>query len=144
MYVFIENRLKKLEGKDGKLTSKDMLSALSEARDDHLATSNINQSSFVNEYADDWEESDKRRERVAAAGMTCCCGCWGGGRGYLRVGQRRREFNMEEYTCLVDCDELESRHDRNDKETNNNKHIDLFSTSEQNSHYGFDDNFVAD
>lgn len=104
-FYVLENRLKKLEGKDGQLTSKDMLSALSQARDDHLSGSNepsSNGSSFINDSAErwDWEESDVRDRGFVS---TLCC--WCGGRGYLRG--RRGEFKIEEYSCLLDCDELD-------------------------------------
>lgn len=111
-----------------------MLAALSEARDDHLSgghtmsdpwtreNTNGKTTAVINEYAE-MELSDVRNTTTTT---NCCCCSWGGGRGYIR-GRKRKDFNLEEYSCLVECDELEwnMSHDQS-KQSNQ-----------------FDDNFVC-
>ena len=114
-----------------------MLSALSEARDDHLSgkpeTSNC--SSFVNDSAERWEESD-----VGNGGFFATYCCWCGGRGYLRRSRRQRDFNIEEYSCLLDCDELEISTNSNNR--NNNASSDQQQPATEDNNQGFTDNFV--
>ena len=99
---FSEARLNRLEGKDRRLTSKDIMSALSEARDDHLADARTTTTAYVNEFA----EMDILEPEEKTAG---CCGVWR--HGHLRRrgwgGQELSDADRREYACLVDCDELE-------------------------------------
>lgn len=77
------------------------MTALSEARDDHL-TNVSTTTAYVNEFAVmDGVEPEEKTAR--------CCGLCG--YGYLR---RRRwserqisDAERQEYACLIDCDELE-------------------------------------
>ena len=143
-----ENRLKKLEGRDGQLTSKDMLSALSQARDDHLSRNtepSSNGSSFINDSAERWEWEDSD---VRDGGFVSTYCCWCGGRGYLRG--RRGEFKIEEYSCLLDCDELELSSNENTTspvrlpgETQQSAYDDQPVASTGDTANGFTDNFVS-
>ena len=139
IYICLENRLDRLEGRKGHITSQDMLLAMSEERDDHLRghmTSSENpwnespgriETSFVNEYAD--MELVKGREQS----ICCCCGVLRGvgkRRAYIRGQKRKRQSGCkEEYVCLVNCDELE---------------MSVINESNDNSNTGgFEDDFVS-
>lgn len=82
------------------MTSKDILSTLSEARDDHLTGCTNSISSYVNEFAELEEASTDVRDG------TCCC--FGSRRGYLRGRRRTESLGTGEYSRLLDCDELAS------------------------------------
>ena len=78
------------------------MSALSEARDDHLTDARTTTTAYVNKFA----EMDILEPEEKTAG---CCGVWR--HGYLRRrgwgGQELSDTDRREYACLVDCDELE-------------------------------------
>ena len=87
-----------------------MLSALSEARDDHLRgtadgiTSNPwgSDSRVEHSFVNDYFEMEQSKHQP-----TFCC-CYFRKRRYTRVRRRNGSSGeTEEYTCLVDCDELE-------------------------------------
>ena len=77
LYLFVESKLNRLEGADKrKLKSKDILSALSEARDDHLsqpATLNVtNDNSPTN---DPWSSASTTGRFVILGVCVCVCVC---------------------------------------------------------------------
>ncbi len=106
-----------------------MLSAIAEAKDDHLCPSeptitqsgspwnlsNSTEQSFVNHYFD----MDTENDRLSST-TTCCCVPKFSRTGYLRSG--RTKGDSEDYACLIDCDELEHT-TRNTMENNNNTSV---------------------
>ena len=116
--MLLESRLNNLEGKGKKITSKDILTALSEARDDHLTNASTT-TAYVNEFAvmDEVEPEEKTAR---------CCGLCGNG--YLRRrgwGDRHiSDADRQEYACLIDCDELEMnvRHETSTRNDNKSNH----------------------
>ena len=109
----------RLEGRKGKLTSKDMLSAMAEAKDDHLCQDNDTGTySYVNEM-----------ELEDTSHTTWCCQCFS-----RRRYARGIANSAEEYVCLVNCDELE--HSNKDNTTTQDN-----QTNRDNA-FGFEDDFV--
>ena len=79
------------------------MTALSEARDDHLTNASTT-TAYVNEFAV-MDELEPEREKTA-----CCCGLCGLGYVRRRRGWGERQISdadRQEYACLIDCDELE-------------------------------------
>ena len=113
----------RLEGrKAGNLTSKDMLSAMAEAKDDHLRQVNDTGTySYVNEM----ELED------TASHTTWCCQCF-----TRRRYARGIASSAEEYVCLVNCDELEHSNKDNTTTQDHNQ------TNRDNAFHGFEDDFV--
>ena len=115
-----ETRLGKLQGSNKhKLTSKEIISSITEARGDHMkqymtteATNDPWYSSptaIRNEYAElEFEEPQRHkqlsRSRYNHWGSYLCC-CQGSKQAYSRA--RVREEGGEEVACLMECDELD-------------------------------------
>ena len=105
VYFLLETKLNQLEGKDRQLTSKDIVSALSEARDDHLkdhVTPRDSTTSYVNEFAD-LDEIQTEEKTVGCCGL--CARHYPRRRGWGR--RKLSDSDRHEYACLIDCDELE-------------------------------------
>lgn len=108
-----EKRLNRLEGKNSKLTSKEMLSSLSQAKEDHLNPENMGSNPWSSmEYSGRGTDQSYVTDRSSvfdATPLSCCC-C--GNRQERRSTNCTRrskssDSNDMEYACLVDCDELE-------------------------------------
>ena len=113
-----ETRLGKLQGSNKqKLTSKEIISSITEARGDHMrqymtteATNDpwcSSPTAIRNEYAEmEFEEPQHHKllSKTNHWGSYLCC-CQGSKPAYSRVGVR--EQRGEEVACLVECDELD-------------------------------------
>ena len=102
-----------MQGADSKkLTSKDIVTSLSEAREDHMhqfmsseATNDPwsgSPTTVRNPFTD--VEMAETREREMKTSWRCLC-CCAGERGGYRRG-RTRQPDLEENMCLMECDEL--------------------------------------
>lgn len=113
-----ETRLGKLQGSNKqKLTSKEIISSITEARGDHMrqymtteATNDpwcSSPTAIRNEYAEMGFEEPQHHKPLSRTnhwGSYLCC-CQGSKPAYSRVGVR--EQRGEEVACLVECDELD-------------------------------------
>jgi hypothetical protein len=123
------------------MTSKDILSALSEARDDHLIPTTSPQNdntatSLVNEFIDIDEEEEEEGRWLS------CCWCCNMRRHRYRRGRRI----TEEQLYLIDCDELELSSTKVTEEStlSDSSHNHLINEpSSGGSTTGFEDNFVS-
>ena len=98
-----ENKLRNLEGNNRKADSKQLVAALSEAREDHLK-------SFVSgegTVSDDPWTSEIDSLEIEDGRSICCC-CLSQNRTRYRRGRPvLSSSDLEEHACLVECDELE-------------------------------------
>ena len=110
-----------------------MLSAIAEAKDDHLRQSDNIESvtqtgspwnvgdtttqSYINEHFD--MDIGDERHASSSSTITCCCVPKVSRTGYTRPGRIKGLNDSEEYACLTDCDELEHYNRSNTKNDNN-------------------------
>ncbi len=114
--IAAESKLGRLQGADSKkLTSKDMISSLTEAREDHMhqfmsseATNDPwsgSPTAMRNQFAEfEMAEPGEEEEMKKSWSCLCCFSGSGGRRGYRRG--RTRQPDLEENRCLMECDEL--------------------------------------
>ena len=123
LFKHLESRLDKLEGRKGELSSKDVLSAISEAREDHLRSHMMPSSSlqndpwaagkehettlYVNEFADGFEGPAAGRSHDHNCGYFLCCCTTTRDYQRMRVNRSSNCSSWEESQYLIDNDELE-------------------------------------
>ena len=103
LFFTAEAKLKSLEGSNRKADSKQLVAALSEARDDHLRTFVSGEGGVS---SDPWSPSEIDSHEVGEGQSSCCC--------FLSLNRIRHHrgrplpsSDLEEHACLVECDELE-------------------------------------
>lgn len=129
-----EKRLNRIEGSGrnnaNKLTSKDILSSLTQAKEDHLNPDNMGEGTAWTET--DYSEHDTHTtidqseytNNVMPALYLCCWCCKQRQAQYATMDNNRAmtirttrgstNSNDIEYACLVDCDELELNNNEED------------------------------
>ena len=103
IFFTAETKLKNLEGSNRKADSKQLVAALSEAREDHLRTFVSGEGGVS---SDPWTPSEIASHEVGEGQSSCCC-FLSLNRIRHRRGRPLPSSDLQEHACLIECDELE-------------------------------------